>query len=263
AFLMERALMDTTIKKLRTSAADFNHLTSGYASGSGGSGSSGDWTDELKDDWHGVEIAGAKFMWRTSWTYSDELHMLQSYQVILDAMRTIQTNQSFNPTLTNMVNRLNAMGITNNPEDFWTKLDVPDLRRLFSESAQSLSGIIHRTMSAETSKRIVITAIALKRFQLKHGNFPEKLSELTPEFLASVPLDAVDGNPLRYRRNADGTYLLYSIGQNGVDDGGDPSLAISATVSNFNWQNSRALDWVWPQPATDAEVQYYLAHPPR
>ena len=37
------------------------------------------------------------------------------------------------------------------------------------------------------------------------------------QLLASVPLDAVDGQPLRYRRNADGTFSLYSIGENGVD----------------------------------------------
>ena len=33
----------------------------------------------------------------------------------------------------------------------------------------------------------------------------------------------MDGQPLRYRRNADGTFLLYSIGENGKDDGGNPS----------------------------------------
>ena len=45
-----------------------------------------------------------------------------------------------------------------------------------------------------------------------------------PEFVPKVPLDPVDGQPLRYRRNADGTFLLYSVGENGKDDGGNPAL---------------------------------------
>jgi hypothetical protein len=30
----------------------------------------------------------------------------------------------------------------------------------------------------------------------------------------------IDGKPLRYRLNSDGTYALYSIGWNQTDDGG-------------------------------------------
>ena len=47
----------------------------------------------------------------------------------------------------------------------------------------------------------------------------------------------MDGQPLRYRRNADGTFLLYSVGENGKDDGGDPSLEKGVTGSSFYWQN--------------------------
>jgi hypothetical protein len=60
---------------------------------------------------------------------------------------------------------------------------------------------------------------------------------------------------LRYRRNFDGTFLLYSVGEDSNDDGGDPSLQKNIQSSNFYWQNSRALDWVWPQPASPEEVQ--------
>jgi hypothetical protein len=118
-------------------------------------------------------------------------------------------------------------------------------------------------MAAEVAKRTVITAIALKRFQLQHGNFPEKLAELTPEFLPAVPLDPVDGKPLRYRRNADGTFLLYSVGDDGVDNGGDPTLSAGVTSSSFYWLGNHARDWVWPQPATPAEIQAFSAHPPK
>ena len=155
------------------------------------------------------------------------------------------------------------MGITNSTEDDTLFLDMPDLRWMFSESILSLGNAVRKVMAAETCKRVIITAIALKRFLLKHGNYPERFSELTPEFLASVPLDPVDGQPLRYRRNAGGTFLLYSIGGDGKDDGGDPSLGKGVTTPYFYWQNPRALDWVWPQPATAEEVQFFYDHPPK
>jgi hypothetical protein len=80
-----------------------------------------------------------------------------------------------------------------------------------------------------------------------------------PEILPAVPRDPVDGKPLRYRPNADDTFLLYSIGLNGVDDGGDATPIPPETL--FQWQTGH--DWVWPQPATPAEIQNYYAHPPK
>jgi hypothetical protein len=104
---------------------------------------------------------------------------------------------------------------------------------------------------------MVITAIALKRYQLKRGSYPEKLSDLVPQILAATPLDAINGQPLHYRRNADGTFLLYSVGENGVDDGGDATLMPGAQETSLYWQNAKARDWVWPQPATQAEIEKY------
>ena len=123
----------------------------------------------------------------------------------------------------------------------------------------SLPYVFNRVMRVETTRQTVMTAIALKRYQLKHGNHPVDLNSLVPEFLSTVPLDPVNGQPLRYRPNADGTFLLYSVGENGVDDGGDPSLEKGVTGSNYYWQNPHALDWVWPHPATAAEIQKYYA----
>jgi len=42
-----------------------------------------------------------------------------------------------------------------------------------------------------------------------------------------------------------------------VDDGGDASVAPNASLLSFYWQNSKALDWVWPQPGTKEEIQAY------
>ncbi len=134
---------------------------------------------------------------------------------------------------------------------------------MLSESIVTLAGVTRKVMRIETAKQIVITAIALKRYELKHGAYPADLNALVPEYLPTVPRDPVDGQPLGYRLNADGTFLLYSVGENGKDDGGNPSLEKGAESSSFNWLNPDALDWVWPQPATEAEIQNYYAHPPK
>ena len=160
--------------------------------------------------------------WRWFWSYQDELRGLQ-------ALQGLKPDQ--------------------NPSD--------DLRNYFSQSLNSLVSVKRRAVTIETAKNVVITAIALKRYELRNHRLPATLAEMTPDLLKTVPIDFMDGQPLRYRRNADGTFLLYSVGENGRDDGGDPSLENGVTGSNFSWQNPHALDWVWPQPATASEIQKY------
>jgi hypothetical protein len=128
---------------------------------------------------------------------------------------------------------------------------------IISQNAHSQISAIRKLARAEVARNVVVTAIALKRYKLRHHQFPATLDELTPDLLKTVPIDCMDGQPLRYRPNNDGTFLLYSVGENGVDDGGNPSLEKGVTSSSFFWQNDHALDWVWPQPATDEEIQAY------
>ena len=67
--------------------------------------------------------------------------------------------------------------------------------------------------------------IALRRFELEHGKLPEKLDELVPKFLDSVPADPFDNAPMRW--NATGR-VVYSIGKDLKDDNG----AVSEPRSN-------------------------------
>jgi hypothetical protein len=75
------------------------------------------------------------------------------------------------------------------------------------------------------------TMLALRAFQLERGRYPTTLRELTPRYLKHVPIDPFgDTEPLRYE-NQGNTYLLYSIGPDGVDDGGRPIEAGSGSRS--------------------------------
>jgi hypothetical protein len=68
--------------------------------------------------------------------------------------------------------------------------------------------------------RVAQTALAVERFRLAHGGaLPESLPDLVPSCCASILRDPFDGALLRYRKLNPG-YVVYSIGQDGKDDGG-------------------------------------------
>jgi hypothetical protein len=69
----------------------------------------------------------------------------------------------------------------------------------------------------------------LERYRVAQHAYPPSLDNLAPEFLRAVPIDCTGGGKLRYRLKPDGTYRLYSVGE----------------------------DWVWPRPATAEEMQAY------
>lgn len=64
-----------------------------------------------------------------------------------------------------------------------------------------------------------ITAMAIERYRMKEGVLPETVEALVPEYLPAVYVDPFDGKPLRYERE-DAGYIVYTIGGDGVDDGG-------------------------------------------
>ena len=65
------------------------------------------------------------------------------------------------------------------------------------------------------------TALALAVYRARHGRYPQSLQALMPELLAEVPRDLFTADrKVIYRRQEDG-YLLYSVGPNGRDDGGN------------------------------------------
>ncbi len=62
-------------------------------------------------------------------------------------------------------------------------------------------------------------AVAMTRFRLDHGTLPSHLDDLVPAYLEAVPIDPFDGHPLRLAIK-NNQWIIYSIGPDGVDDGG-------------------------------------------
>jgi hypothetical protein len=71
----------------------------------------------------------------------------------------------------------------------------------------------------ETKLALTRLAAALAVYRARHGGYPESLEKLVPGVLAAVPPDRFGSGPPIYERRGDG-YLLYSVFENGVDDGG-------------------------------------------
>lgn len=72
---------------------------------------------------------------------------------------------------------------------------------------------------AETRLRMLHLALTLGAYRADQGAYPEELKELTPDYLAEIPLDPFLDEPFHYEQTESG-YRLYSVGDNMTDDGG-------------------------------------------
>ncbi|MES1180628.1 MAG: hypothetical protein ABUL66_02060, partial [Verrucomicrobiota bacterium] len=256
AFPVEREGALTMVAKWRSSNSKLQHyfdLEKQVRTVVGNDGN-----DEEGSFWKKTALKTEIFLWRYWWSYPDELRYLKGYDVLANAVKFAETNNSYQIALQYQNSELDRLGISELTSSFDALLSgKTDFHSMISESIVTLGNVTRKVMQVEVAKQTAITAIALKRYQLKHGNYPPDLNSLAPEFLSAVPLDPVDGKPLRYKLNSDGTFLLYSVGENGADDGGNPALEKGVKSSSYYWQNPHALDWVWPQPTTEAEIQAY------
>jgi hypothetical protein len=123
-------------------------------------------------------------------------------------------------------------------------LVAPRLKEVFHEGAQG--ALYLQTFCEEAA-----VACALERCRLAQGQYPVFLDALVPAWLQQVPTDllAAGGAPLKYRREADGGFVLYSVGLNRVDDQGKPGSL------DKDWRGVQSDsprldegDWVWRQP---------------
>jgi hypothetical protein len=82
---------------------------------------------------------------------------------------------------------------------------------------------------------------ALERYRFAHDKYPESLDALAPQFIEKLPHDIIGGQPLHYRRTSDGKFLLYSVGWNETDDGGQETSA-KTPYGGIDYTKG---DWVW------------------
>ena len=184
-------------------------------------------------------------VWRIAWAAQDELQGLDQWKTVVGAAKMADAKPWLDARDLFPAGELEPSVFGLGFSVSHKEIGLYDrCRFLFSSGPFSINGsTILRPQELETEKNLVITAIALKRHELRHGKPAGALADLVPEFLAAVPLDRMDGKSLRYHLNADGTFSLYSVGLNCTDDGGDPEPEKPLEKFSNIWQGK---DAVWP-----------------
>lgn len=164
----------------------------------------------------------------------DELFHLESMQQTLEALRGLQKDWSWVQTtaqLSRITARVNRLATAPQGFMYWfSRISIPN----FSKAV--VVGIRN-----ETDRQMLLSAIAIKRFEVRNGKLPDSLSDLIPSFLSKLPKDYMAGGPLHYKAGKQG-FLLYSVGEDSQDNGGD-ATSNSLTNRLGLWEGK---DAVWP-----------------
>ena len=73
-------------------------------------------------------------------------------------------------------------------------------------------------------------SFALEAFRAARGQYPSKLNELSPTYLPAIPADRFTDKPYFYQIKLGG-YLLYGVGQDCRDDGGDTANDLAVQIN--------------------------------
>jgi hypothetical protein len=89
---------------------------------------------------------------------------------------------------------------------------------------------------ALAERRLAATALALRLYSAAHaGHLPVRLDDLVPEYLPGVPTDPMArGGKLVYRPAGDDP-VLYSVGDDATDNGGDDRARPGYSDWGFPW----------------------------
>ena len=187
-------------------------------------------------EWFTDSLSGEGFVsWMPSgWFYQNMLTMSQMHQVFtLPAV-----DEKAHRVLPEYVERLAAAtealgGESYRPYKFFAAMFFPALSKAIMKSARM-----------QTYVDAAQVACALERYRLANDKYPDTLAALEPTFLEKVPNDVMDGKPVRYRITTEDGYLLYSVGWNQTDDGGELAWKTDKERS----VDAAKGDWVWTGP---------------
>ncbi|HVY70583.1 MAG TPA: hypothetical protein VHH73_11675 [Verrucomicrobiae bacterium] len=198
----------------------------------------------LRDFSGRIGLGARSLAWRWLWSGEDEYYFLRMIQAMIDSGRdglkqhSLKSCQGRDGQIARDLQRLTGNKLRD--RFLFTRNILPAWRDAFGKAA----GI-------EVQKQLVLAAIAIRRHEFRHGRLPEALDGLVPEFLSEVPRDWMDGMSLRYRPGTNGQFLLYSVGRDFKDGGGDGSMMDEN-------KSARSIllgkDIVWPVPATPEEI---------
>ena len=111
----------------------------------------------------------------------------------------------------------------------WQKMSIEERsvylgKTHFASYATPSEMFAYQSRGAVLALDMLKTVIALQLYKAEQGNYPASLDALVEKgYMPEVPRDLYhkDRAALVYRIEPDGSCLLYSVGSNGIDDGGE------------------------------------------
>lgn len=100
----------------------------------------------------------------------------------------------------------------------------------------------HRFAERQLALDEAFIVCGLERYRLDHEDYPDSLQVLVPAYADRLPDDVFSDGPLRYKRTGRGSFLLYSVGWNGMDEGGQMAFDHQSPPRQ-DWEKG---DWPWP-----------------
>lgn len=127
----------------------------------------------------------------------------------------------------------------------------------------SLEGMLKQVYTLIALRRLAATGLGIRLYELDHGRRPRTLAELVPDYLPAAPGDPFDPEEgsLRYLPDA-AVPLLYSVGQNEIDDGGAFELWANGSVDGRARDIPFFLNGDRPYaPPTDSSISAPMTQP--
>ncbi len=182
-------------------------------------------------------ITGMRLVYPSGWLFQDlvGLHRLSR------EIRRQSASPAEHRVYLDVTRRLLRAGLQPPPslDPFFAVFILPRAHEIAEDTTQ-------RYAYAQNALDLAATACAIERYRLARRQLPDRLDQLLPDWIERVPMDVMDGRPLRYRRLDSGGYRLYSVGWNLTDDGG--RVAARSRPADA-WEDSvldkDEGDWVW------------------
>jgi len=157
-------------------------------------------------------------MGKSDWIASNELEVLKCFNEVIGVARKgvpydWKALQRLDERVEREVVRPSWRFTLGGMEVIWNEKAIARMLVLTYASLFSKAATFHAL------QRVAQTAVALRLYRRERGHYPERLDELVPKYLPSVPVDPFDGKPLRYKRLGRG-FKVWSIGRNMKDEGG-------------------------------------------
>jgi hypothetical protein len=178
------------------------------------------------------------WLWPRGWTCQNLVNITTLELEPLDGFD--QANDIISPRVfSDSTRNLDRFLRHNSPYKILAAIVIPNYSKAWQTTAHNQALV--------NEARIVC---ALERYRLANGLYPSSLDALVPHFIETVPHDIIGGppsqnsgaasQPLIYRAAPDGKFLLYSVGWNERDDGGQESPKAKNGGADYTIG-----DWVW------------------